>query len=284
MAASPESAFRGAIVGASLAGLIASGGAQANEAQKLIEDSASAIRAFAGDTKQWAELQPYFRSARGVIVVPDLMRAGFFFGGSVGQCVMAVRGGPDLEWSPPSFCTLTEASFGLQLGFQKSELLMFVMTDGAVHALLSGTVQVGGDAGLSAGLVGGGVRRATTRYLGLDIYAVSRNQGLFGGLAIDGGWIAPDTEYNHAYYGRAVSARQILLEHDVSTTSTATLQAALQEADQADYANGGGDDRYSAGVEAGGGGDVVGSDLGTPATADPWAHDDATDIALRAEQ
>lgn len=207
--------------------------AQANDAQKLIDDSASMLRALVADRAVWDHVHPWFEDARAVVLAPDLLEAGFLLGAAGGQCVMVARG-PAGDWSPPSFCTFGEASFGLQLGFQKSEMLMMAMSESAMKALMAGSARFGGDAGLAAGLVGVGVKGGTTpQFADLDVVAVTRNQGFFGGIALDGGWVEPDADFNHAYYGQAVGPNDILVERLVAAPATEILSAALEKADQA---------------------------------------------------
>ena len=210
--------------------------AAANEAQKLIDDSTSMLRAFVDDRAEWRKARTAFRAARAVVLVPDLLEAGLLLGASGGQCVMAARvaGG---GWSQPSFCTFNGGSVGLQLGFRKSETIMFVMNEGTLAKLVDGE---GGSFGagydVAAGLVGNGLKGAATLHLGLDIVTLSRNQGVYGGLSLAGGWLRPDAEYNSVYYGRPATAREILLRGGAAAEATGVLLRALEHADQADYA------------------------------------------------
>ena len=107
---------------------------------------------------------------------------------------------------------------------------MLVMNDGALEEVLSGTAKFGGDAGLAMGLVGAGVEGATTLNADIDIYAFSRAQGLYGGIKLEGGWIEPDDTYNQAYYGRAVTARHIVIDNRVSNPAANPLISALANA------------------------------------------------------
>jgi lipid-binding SYLF domain-containing protein len=169
-----------------------------------------------------------FKNAKAVILIPSYLEAGFFLGAGGGQCLIVARSGANGAWSAPSFCMMGEASLGFQIGFQKSEMIMLVMNDAALDRIVSGTAKFGGDAGLAAGLVGRGIKGGTTMNFDKDIYAISRNQGLYGGVTIDGGWIGPDSDYNQAYYGRAVTARHILIDRRVANPATVPLIAALE--------------------------------------------------------
>jgi lipid-binding SYLF domain-containing protein len=203
--------------------------AAAEGAQKLVDDSAAMVRTMLADPN-WQGFHEPFKRARAVVLVPDFLKAGFVLGAGGGQCVILARSGSDGAWSAPSFCLVGEASIGLQIGFQKSEVIMLVMTDGALAEIAEGTAKFGGEAGLAVGLVGAGVEGATTLNIDADIYAFSRAQGLYGGIVLDGGWIGPDSDYNQAYYGRAVTARHILIDRRVTNPATNALIAALDEA------------------------------------------------------
>ena len=203
--------------------------AAADDAQQLVDDAAAMIRAMSADSF-WDDFADAYAEARGVVLVPDFLEAGLIIGAGGGQCLVLARGGADGTWSAPSFCLVGEASIGFQIGFQKSEIVMLVMNDGALEELLSGTAKFGGNAGLALGLIGAGIEGATTLNADIDIYAFSRAQGLYGGIKLEGGWIEPDDTYNHAYYGRAVTARHIVIDNRVSNPAANPLIAALVEA------------------------------------------------------
>ena len=65
---------------------------------------------------------------RAMLIAPRIFKAGFFVGGEGGQAVLMTRGAHG--WSDPAFYTVGSASFGLQIGAQESEMIMFVMSDG----------------------------------------------------------------------------------------------------------------------------------------------------------
>lgn len=202
--------------------------AAANDAQKLVDDATSMVRSMLAD-QEWQDFHALMKDARAVVLVPDFLEAGFFIGGAGGQCLIVARTGPDGAWSAPSFCMIGEASLGLQVGFQKSEMIMLVMNDEALVEIADGTAKFGGEAGLAVGMLGSGIKGATTLNFDKDIYAFARNQGLYGGIVIDGGWIEPDRDYNQAYYGRAVSAQHILIDRRVANPATNRLIAALKQ-------------------------------------------------------
>ena len=65
--------------------------------------------------------------ARAVMIVPRLYKGGFFVGGEGGNGVLLTHraGG---GWSEPAFYAIGSASFGLQIGLEQSEMVMFIMS------------------------------------------------------------------------------------------------------------------------------------------------------------
>ena len=139
-----------------------------------------------------------------------------------GQClVLARRKDGTNGWSLPSFCGIGEASIGLQVGIQKLEVMLLIMNDEALQHITSGTAILGGEVGLSVGLIGSSVESLTTLNLDYDIVAFARSQGFYGGIVLDGGYIGPDKTYNGAYYGRPITAREILFGNRLGKFLTA---------------------------------------------------------------
>ena len=64
-------------------------------------------------------------------------------------------------------------------------------------------------------------RAMTDGQLKAQILSYSRAQGLFAGIDLTGGVLKPDTDENREFYGRAVSAREILKDHKVSPPAAA---------------------------------------------------------------
>jgi lipid-binding SYLF domain-containing protein len=151
------------------------------------------------------------RQARGVLICPQLFKAGFFVGGEGGSCVLAGRAGNG-TWSYPAFYTITNGSFGFQFGVQDSELMLLIMTDKGLRAVMDSQVHLGANASVAVATIGGGVQGATTAAAGADIVAFAQARGLFGGVSLDGGVMSAKIDSNQAYYGQPLVARQIVLQ------------------------------------------------------------------------
>jgi lipid-binding SYLF domain-containing protein len=148
-----------------------------------------------------------FQSARAVMVVPQLVKGGFFVGGEEGTGVLMARHGG--QWSYPAFYTLASASFGLQIGLEVAEVVLFVMSDKALHAWMTNKVKLGGDAGLTVLVLGSGASAAATTHLNADVIAWAKAKGAYAGISLQGSVIVPRKEWNTAYYGRPITAGQI---------------------------------------------------------------------------
>ncbi len=195
---------------------------------ELVEESRFSLERLASDPYM-PELQRYLSKARGVLIIPELIKGGFILAGEAGSGVLLVRGA-DGTWSAPAFYTLASASIGLQLGAQVSEVIFTVMTDSAIEALLSSEVKLGVDASAAMGPIGAGIKASTTTNVGADIYAFSRAVGLFGGGSLEGTKLFSRREINDQYYGAIAPARSVVIERKFFNPQADKLRAALPQA------------------------------------------------------
>lgn len=162
------------------------------------------------------------RKAKGIFIVPQMLRGGFFIGGSGGSGALLAQDRKTGKWSYPAFYTMGSVSFGMQIGADSSEIILMVMTDKGMEAMLSTEFKLGGDVSLAAGPVGASAKAQT-----VDILAYGRSKGAFVGIAIDGAVIAPRYEWNNSYYGKDVLLADILINQTVSNPQADNLRAVL---------------------------------------------------------
>ncbi|HEY6329378.1 MAG TPA: lipid-binding SYLF domain-containing protein [Blastocatellia bacterium] len=143
-----------------------------------------------------------------IAIVPGLSKGGFIVGGDYGKGIVTCRTGNG--WSAPSFLTLGGGSFGLQLGFEKVDVVMLIMNHRGMERLLSDKFTIGGDAAAAAGPVGRDTSAQTDAELTAEILTYSRAKGVFGGLTLNGTVVKQDHEDNRNFYGPNVSAKEIL--------------------------------------------------------------------------
>ncbi|MEE8188005.1 MAG: lipid-binding SYLF domain-containing protein [Kiloniellales bacterium] len=199
--------------------------AAASTAEELVEESRFSIERMLND-QVISELRSYVERARGVLIIPELVKGGFIIGAEAGSGVLMVRGS-DGSWSAPAFYTLAAGSIGFQIGGQVSEVVFTLMNEGAVEALLGNEFKLGADASVALGPYGKGVEVSTTTNLGEDIYAFSRAVGLFGGGALEGAKIFSRDALNEAYYGNEAPPRAVVLERRFFNSHADKLRQAL---------------------------------------------------------
>lgn len=188
---------------------------------ELVLTSEAVFKSFMAD-KNMEWLQNNVGRAKGIFIVPRMLRAGFFVGGSGGSGALFAKNRETGKWSYPAFYTVGSVSFGMQIGADSSELVLLVMTDRGMDAMLSKEFKLGGDVALAAGPVG-----ATAKAQTADILAYGRSKGAFVGVSIDGSVIAPRYKWNNTYYGRDVSLIDILINQTVKNPQSDNLRAAL---------------------------------------------------------
>jgi SH3 domain-containing YSC84-like protein 1 len=149
-----------------------------------------------------------FRTARGVMVVPQLVKGGFWVGGEGGNGILMARHGN--RWSNPAFYTLASASFGLQIGLEVAEVVLFVMSQRALNAWMQDQVKLGGQAGLTVLVLGSNASAAATTHANVDVIAWAKAKGAYAGITLEGSIIKPRNEWNAAYYGRPITPVQVL--------------------------------------------------------------------------
>ncbi len=165
-------------------------------------------------------------NARAVMICPRVFKAGFFFGGEGGACVLLARAGNG-TWSYPAFYGMGSGSFGLQIGIQDAEFVMMIMTPRGLNAILDSQFKIGADASLAIATIGAGVQGATTGALGADIVAFSQTRGLYGGISLEGSLMGQRAGWDRDYYGREVDARQIVMDMQGSNPGADPLRDVL---------------------------------------------------------
>jgi lipid-binding SYLF domain-containing protein len=172
------------------------------------------------------DIRSLVRKAKGVLICPRLFKAGFFFGGEGGGCVLVGRV-PGAGWSGPAFYGMGSGSFGLQIGVQDSEIIFVVLTNKGLAALMSSQFKFGADMGVAVATVGAGVQGSTTGALMADIVAVARSRGLYAGISLEGSILGARSEWNQAYYGQPLSAQQIVIQLQGRNPGDAPLREML---------------------------------------------------------
>src|SRR6202166_2825342 len=146
--------------------------------------------------------------AKCIVVVPDLLKGGFIFGGKHGRGVASCRT-PE-GWSAPAFISVGGGSWGLQIGIEGVDLVMLVMNDRGLQHLLSSKFELTGEGSVAAGPVGRHASAGTDWMLNTEVLTYSRSKGAFAGLTLEGAVVEQDNDSTRAIYGKHMMFRNIL--------------------------------------------------------------------------
>ena len=189
---------------------------------KLVTEAQTTLSNFMRDPDQtW--IHDNIGRAKALLIVPQIVKAGFIFGGSGGQGVLVARNGK--AWAGPAFYDLATASVGFQAGVEVSEAIIVVMTDKGLNSLLATTFKVGGDASIAAGPVGAGAKSTVTA----DLVSFTRSKGVYGGLNLDGTVVHANADFNGQFYGAKgkVLPPDILVRHTYKSAKATPLLNAV---------------------------------------------------------
>jgi len=176
--------------------------------------------------------------ARGVAIVTSAKGGLGFAGFEFGTGLVVARRRPNGEsgdvddWSAPSAIGIASISWGALIGAQVSDHVFLLMTEDAVRLFSSEkgkSIQLGADVGVAVGPLGRsaeadiGATSGLSR--GLDggyggsrrdgiamapIYTYSLSKGLYAGVSLDGRVLTTRDRVNEKFYGRAVTAHELL--------------------------------------------------------------------------
>jgi lipid-binding SYLF domain-containing protein len=155
-----------------------SGPAWAASAAELDRSAGAALRQLYAANPSAAMLSKH---AKAVLVFPTMVKAGFMFGGQIGEGALQKKG------RTVGYYNSVAASYGMQAGVQKFGYALFFMNEQALDQLdATRGFELG--VGPSLVLVDQGVARTlTSNTLTSDVYAfVFDQKGLMGGLGVQG--------------------------------------------------------------------------------------------------
>ncbi|MGI6657464.1 MAG: lipid-binding SYLF domain-containing protein [Desulfobulbus sp.] len=164
----------------------------------------------------------YANQARGILIVPQMLRGGFIIGGAGGRGVLLARDPVKGDWSSPAFYSLGSVSIGFQIGADASELILLVMTDKGLNSLLYTDYKLGADVAIAAGPMGGSAKAQTA-----DILAFGRARGVYGGVSLEGAMVRPLHAWNRQYYNQVVQVYDILISQKWHNPQADPLRAVL---------------------------------------------------------
>ncbi|MGH7056450.1 MAG: YSC84-related protein [Acetobacteraceae bacterium] len=157
--------------------------AEAASASELGQQAALAL-------KELYAKQPHMQAlgerAKGILVFPRIVKAGFMIGAQTGNGALLVHG------SAIGYYNISAVSFGLQAGAQAFSYALFFMTDGSLDYLKSSHGWAIGTGPSVVVLDKGAAGSVTSTTLSQAVYAVPFSAtGLMAGIGLEGSKITP---------------------------------------------------------------------------------------------
>ena len=143
--------------------------------EELVETARFTVEKLISHAELGGAVRTMLKDAKGVLVIPSLLKGAFFFGAEGGSGVLMARGESG-KWSYPAFYTIGSASFGLQIGGQSAEVMLVLMTNKGLNAVLNHKVKLGGDISAAIGPYGMGAEASTTSTSGARACARSQRR------------------------------------------------------------------------------------------------------------
>jgi lipid-binding SYLF domain-containing protein len=162
--------------------LVASPNRAEATAAQINADANKALHSFVSQIGGAKELA---NKAAGVLVFPNIVKAGFGFGGEYGEGVMIVHG------QPANYYNIVSASFGFQLGVQERSVIIMFMTPQALQSFdRTAGWKVGVDGSVAIITVGAGGSIDSNNIASPVIGFVLDPKGLMYNLTLEGSKIS----------------------------------------------------------------------------------------------
>jgi SH3 domain-containing YSC84-like protein 1 len=210
-----------------LVGTCASAGTASEDTVKRLQSSVDVLQSIMA-TPDKGVPEEVLSNAKCILVVPDLIKGGFIFGGKHGRGVASCR--TSAGWSAPAFVSIGGGSWGLQIGVEGVDLVMLVMNDQGFQHLLSSKFALSGEGSVAAGPVGRHASAGTDWKMNTEMLTYSRSKGVFAGLTLEGAVIEQDDDSTRAIYGKHMRFRNILSGKVTTPASAEAFMKAVADA------------------------------------------------------
>lgn len=220
---------RSVLAGASAAfaaPMLATRPVRADAKRQSLVDSCAATAQKVLNGKDFPDAAKLMSTARGVLIIPELVQGGFILGAAGGRGVLVARTKPN-DWSYPVFYGMGSGSVGLQVGGKVSEIVFIIRTEKGLNAILDHKFKFGAEAGVTMVAVGIGLEGASTSAGGADIVAFANSAGLFAGASIEGSYLDADGDWNALYYGPGATAKAIAIDRKFTNPGAEPLRKLL---------------------------------------------------------
>src|SRR6184192_3689671 len=193
-----------------LVGSYASAGSAREDSVARLQKSVDVLHAIMS-TPDKGIPEEVLSNAKCILVVPNMIKGGFIFGGKHGRGVATCR--TAAGWSAPAFVSIGGGSAGFQIGLEGVDLVMLVMNDQGFQHLLSSKFALTGEGSVAAGPVGRHASAGTDWKMNTEVLTYSRSKGAFAGITLEGAVVQQDDDSTVAIYGKKMRFRNILSGH-----------------------------------------------------------------------
>lgn len=161
---------------------LGAGSAAAASATEIDIEVDAAIKEFSKEVTGGAE---FLNKAKGVLVIPGIVKAGFGIGGEYGKGALRIDG------KSVHYYSIASASLGFQIGAQKYTIVMVFLEEGALKKFQeSDGWEAGVDGSVAVAKWGTGKDINTQSFQDPIVAFVFSNKGLMAGISIEGSKIS----------------------------------------------------------------------------------------------
>ena len=158
--------------------LFLAGGAMAKTAKEIDSEVNEAVKLFSKHVKGTKE---FLNTAKGMLVIPNIVKAGLGVGGQYGEGAMRIGG------KTVAYYSLAAGSVGIQIGAQKTNLVLVFRQDQALKKFRAGSGWKAGVDGSVAFIDTGSGKTLDTMNMNDPIVAfLFGQQGLMASATIEG--------------------------------------------------------------------------------------------------
>ena len=138
--------------------------------------------------------------SEGIVIFPNAFKLALGAAGGQGGRGVALVRQEDGSWSNPLFVTLGEGSIGLQIGAQRSDIVLLFKDRNDIFAIDEAGIILGTVIGVAAGPESKELSAATDINFESEIYSYQYSKGLFAGISLNGGILSNSQGYNESFY------------------------------------------------------------------------------------
>ena len=167
------------------------------------------------------------QDAKGIILTVNYRAGLLYVGANGGNGILIAKNPITSEWGVPAFVRTGGANLGLQLGVKEFDTIYVIMDTDTVRKAYSGRFDLGADAAAVAGpLYKASEARQSHDYRDAKILVYTTKKGLFAGVAVKAGWVAPKNKATQFFYNTDYKMPEVVLSDwfELPPEATALLQ------------------------------------------------------------